>query len=233
MKEEKSKKIPIPDDWYNLLEPIITSDYFADLSKFIRDRRNKVNVFPKSQDVFRAFNLTPLSEVRVVILGMDPYPNLYKGEPVACGLAFAPSNREYIPPSLKMIYKNIKERIYPNDFKPKEDLNLESWAKQGVFLINAALTVEEGKAGSHLYQWHQFTNRLLTSLSQNTNGIIFCFWGKDAQKFSQLVNHNNHYVLNSSHPVSAVYKGGEWDCDHFEQINKILHQNNKEKIEWI
>ena len=113
--EEKTdrKLIPIPDDWYNLLKPIITSDYFSNLSRIIKERRSKVKVFPKSKDVFRAFNLTPLSDVRVVILGMDPYPNLYEGEPVACGLAFAPSNREYVPPSLRMIYKNIKDRIYP------------------------------------------------------------------------------------------------------------------------
>ena len=232
-KNQQKKILSIPDNWYNLLKNLIESDYFLNLGNTIKEERKKVKVFPTRDKVFRAFNLTPLDKVRVVILGMDPYPNEYKGEPVACGLAFAPSNREYVPPSLRMIHKNIKDNLYPDEFKHATEMNLENWATQGVFLLNAALTVRQGKAGSHLYEWYQFTNNVITLLSQNTNGLIFCFWGKDAQKFKPLVDSTKHYILEAPHPVAGVYRGGDWDCDHFQQINNILTKNNNETIEWL
>ena len=228
-----NKLINIPDDWYRNLKPIIESDYFKQLAAFLRDRRAKISVFPEPQNVFRAFNMTPLSEVRVVIIGMDPYPTLYNNKPVACGLAFAPADRNFVPPSLRMIYKNLKNTVYKDDLNFPEDLNLEEWAKQGVFLLNAALTVEHNRAGSHLNHWIQFTETVIKTISETTTSVIFCFWGKDAQKFAPLVNKKFHYVLTASHPVSAVYKGGEWDCDHFLQIDEILIKNNGEKIKWL
>lgn len=162
-----------------------------------------------------------------------PYPNLYNGQPVACGLAFAPSNRDYTPPSLRMIYNNLKETVYKDDMNFPEDLNIENWAKQGVFLLNAALTVEHSKAGSHLEAWRPFTEHVIRTISESSCGVIFCFWGKDAQKFSHLVNKKAHHVLIAPHPVSAVYKGGKWECDHFERINDILYGANGDKIDWL
>lgn len=162
-----------------------------------------------------------------------PYPNLYHGNPVASGLAFAPSDREYMPPSLRMIYKNLKETVYKDDMAFPEDLNLESWAKQGVFLLNAALTVEHGEAGSHLKYWMPFTKYVIQKLSESTTGVVFCFWGKDAQQFAPLVNQKFHHVLTAPHPVSAVYKGGNWECDHFQRINDILLNANGDKIDWL
>jgi uracil-DNA glycosylase len=164
-----------------------------------------------------------------------PYPNLYKGKPVASGLAFAPSNRDYVPPSLRMIYKNLMDTLYKKDpyLYYQENLDLVQWAKQGIFLINAALTVEEGKAGSHLPHWNEFTEQVIKTISETTSGVIFCFWGKDAQKFAPLVNSKFHYILKAPHPVSAVYKGGKWECNHFEQIDEILTKNNGETIKWM
>jgi uracil-DNA glycosylase len=162
-----------------------------------------------------------------------PYPNLYDGKPVASGLAFAPTDKRYVPPSLRMIYANLKNTVYKDDLNFPEDLDLEKWAQQGVFLINAALTVEHGKAGSHLQHWIHFTEYVLKAISEHTTGVIFCFWGKDAQRFAPMVNKKFHHVMLASHPVSAVYKGGTWECDHFTEINEILHRNNGEKIEWL
>lgn len=227
------KLINIPDNWYRHLQPIIESDYFKSLGGFIQQRRKVTDVFPESSNVFRAFNETPLDQVRVVVLGMDPYPNLYNGKPVACGLAFAPADKKYVPPSLRMIYTNLKETVYKDDLNFPEDLDITNWAKQGVFLINAALTVEHGRAGSHLTQWQKFTEEVIKVISENCTGVIFCFWGKDAQKFSGLVNPQFHYILTAPHPVSAVYKGGKWECDHFTKINEILTGNNGDKIEWL
>jgi len=230
---DQSKWVDIPDSWYTHLKPIIETDYFKKLSTVIKKDREVGNVFPSKENVFRAFNLTPLNKVRVVILGMDPYPNLFKGEPVACGLAFAPSNKLYVPPSLRMIHACLKNTLYDGQFKPVTEMDLLSWANQGVFLLNAALTVKEGKAGSHLHEWNQFTNYVIKTISEKTSGTIFCFWGKDAQNFAGLVNERYHYVLKAPHPVSAVYKGGDWECNHFEFINETLKKNNNQTIEWL
>lgn len=228
------KVINIPDNWYNKLKDYIESDKFRKIALTVRDRRQKTQVFPKSDEVFKAFQLTPFNNIRVVIIGMDPYPTEYKGEPVACGLAFAPRYSEFVPPSLKQIYYRLKQTLYSEELNFLEtDMDLHKWAEQGVFLLNAALTVEKGKAGSHLLLWKDFTETVIKTISENSSGVIFCFWGKDAQQFAPLVNSNAHHKLLASHPVSAVYKGGNWDCDHFEEINRILQHNNGEKIKWL
>jgi uracil-DNA glycosylase len=112
-------------------------------------------------------------------------------------------------------------------------MNIESWAKQGILMLNAALTIEEGKSGSHLEPWKQFTEAVFKTLNESTTGLIFCFWGKDALKFAPLINDDVHHVLVASHPVSAVYKGGVWECDHFKRINQILMASNPDDIDWL
>ena len=228
------KRINIPDNWYRHLQPVIESDYFTKLSQYLKTRRSESTVYPYSEETFEAFKLTPFDKVRVVIIGMDPYPNEYKEEPVACGLAFAPRYAACMPPSLKQIYFCIKERIYANDLNfPDTDMNLYEWAEKGVFLLNAALTVEKNKAGSHLSYWKPFTEAVIKAISDNSSGVIFCFWGKDAQQFAPLVNGNAHHKLLASQPVSASYKGKTWECDHFEEINKILLYTNGDTIQWL
>lgn len=228
------KRINISDNWYRHLQPVIESEYFTKLSQYLKTRRTTSTVYPKPDEVFKAFQLTPFDKIRVVIIGMDPYPNEFKGEPVACGLAFAPRYPEYIPPSLKQIYHCLKERLYANDLNfPDTDMNLHKWAEQGVFLLNAALTVEKKNAGCHLSYWKPFTEAVIKAISDNSSGVIFCFWGKDAEQFAPLVNSNAHHKLIGSHPVSATYKGKTWECDHFEEINRILLHNNGDTIQWL
>ena len=227
------KLIDIPDDWYYHLKDTIESPYFRSLGGFIANERKNKTIFPYKNEVFKAFNLTPFQKVRVVILGMDPYPGRNAGEPIAHGLAFAPRNKTYITPSLRMMYNRIKADIYPDDLSFPNDMNIESWAKQGVLMLNAALTIQEGKSGSHLEPWKQFTEAVFKTLNESTTGLIFCFWGKDALKFAPLINDDVHHVLVASHPVSAVYKGGVWECDHFKRINQILMASNPDDIAWF
>lgn len=227
------KLIDIPDDWYHKLKPVIESEEFIKIGKFIGAERKSKVIYPPGPEVFRAFNLTPYKDLKIVILGMDPYPTEYKGEPVACGLAFAPRNKDFTPPSLRMIYNRIKEDLYQDELTFPTDLDLHKWTEQGILLLNAALTVEKGKAGTHLQHWEWFTRKVLETISNENTGVIFCFWGKDAQKFKDCVNPKMHHVLTSTHPVSAVYKGGDWECNHFTEINRLCLLQYGEKIKWI
>jgi uracil-DNA glycosylase len=227
-----NKLINIPDDWYVRLQPTIESSEFMELAKFIAEERKTKQIFPLREEIFRAFQLTPYMKTRVTILSMDPYFTEYKGEPVACGLSFAPRNRDFVPPSLRIIYQKIKETCYPDDLAFPIDLNIENWAKQGVLMLNSALTVEKGNAGSHLKQWDFFTKAVLEALNE-LPGHIFVLWGKDAQKYKKYLNPESQYILECSHPASATYTGGRWECDHFTEINRILQLYNGETIDWL
>jgi len=181
-----NKLIDIPDDWYQHLKETIESPYFKSLGAFVARERKTKSIFPYKDEVFKAFNLTPFHKVRVVILGMDPYPGKSGGEPIAHGLAFSPRQKSYVTPSLRMIYNRIKADIYPDDLSFPTDMNIESWAKQGVLMLNAPL-----------------------------------------------INGDLHHVLTAPHPASAVYKGEEWECNHFKRINEILMANNPDDIDWL
>ena len=137
-----------------------------------------------------------------------------------------------MPPSLRMIYSAIKETCYPDDLTFPVDLNIEKWAEQGVLMLNTALTVEKGKAGSHLQQWDFFTKAVIKELS-DVPGQIFILWGAKAQAYKQYINVDAHYVLECSHPASAIYTGTNWECDHFVEVNNILELVNGETIEWL
>lgn len=226
------KLINISDTWYKRLQPTIESQEFLKLGQFIAEERKSVTVYPKKEEVFIAFNETPFEEVRVVLLGMDPYPNEYKGEPVACGLAFAPRDHEYLPPSLRIIYNTLKETLYSERLTFDSDLNMQEWAKQGVLLLNTALTVRKGKPGSHIPNWDFFTKAVINTLNETT-GLIFLLWGNDAKKFRPLINETNHYILECAHPASSIYKKGPWECNHFTRVNEVLKINHNEEIKWL
>jgi hypothetical protein len=130
------------------------------------------------------------------------------------------------------IYQKIKETCYPDDLAFPIDLNIENWTKQGVLMLNSALTVEKGNAGSHLKQWDFFTKAVLEALNE-LPGHIFVLWGKDAQKYKKYLNPESQYILECSHPASATYTGGVWECDHFNEINRILQLYNGETIDWL
>lgn len=226
------KRIDISNDWYLKLRHYIESEEFTKLAGYIKNRKKETSVYPESKNIFRAFKLTPYSNVKVVIMGMDPYPNLYRETPVACGLSFAPSMTEYVPPSLRKMYERIKEDFYQEEMTFDVDLDIPNWAKQGVLMLNAALTVEHGKPGSHMKLWANWTSEVIKALNEYSSGVIFCLWGKDAQAFeSQIGEH--HIVLKAEHPVAASYQGRKWKCDHFKEINNHLYKTNEDKIEWI
>ena len=229
---ELNKRINIPDDWYRRLKSYIESDHFSKVANHIKTKREEIEVFPPSKEIFRAFQLTPLSNVRVVVIGLDPYPTLYKNKPVACGLSFAPRDREYVPPSLRKIYDRVKEDFYDSELTFAVDLDIAYWAKQGILMLNAALTVEQGKPGSHMKVWELWTKEVIKTLNEYTTDIIFCLWGKDAQAFkTQIADH--HIILESEHPVAANYQGRPWNCNHFIEVNKHLEKANLNTINWI
>lgn len=198
----------------------------------IANERKTHSVFPKKEETFKAFHLTPFDDIRVVIVGMDPYPNRYKGEPVAHGLAFSPRNNEYLPPSLKQIYNQILNSFYTKEETDYRQLELSEWAKQGVFLLNTALTVREGEAGSHLNEWQWFTTGVIKKINELSTGVIFCLWGKEAQKLETYIESHN-IILKAPHPVSASYSGKSWQCNHFEYISKHLKDLNGTEFQWL
>lgn len=226
------KRINIPDDWYLKLKHYIESEEFTKIANYVSERRKHIDVFPHSNEIFRAFKLTSYKDLRVVIIGMDPYPTIYDAKPVACGLSFAPRDRNYVPPSLRKIYERIRDDFYKEEMTFPVDLDIEYWAKQGVLMLNAALTVEHGKPGSHMKIWANWTEEVIKTINEYNSGVIFCLWGKDAQAFKTKIG-SHHIVLESEHPVAANYNGREWKCNHFKEINTHLFGVNGDSIEWI
>ncbi len=183
-----------------------------------------LTILPEKHEVFRAFRLLEPEDVRVVILGMDPYPTVRE----STGYAFSnPEGTVRMSKSLQKIHETIEDTFHDGlllDFDP----TLSHWAKQGVLSLNSALTVEAGKSGSHTHIWQGFTEMLIDSLSKNLEGIHFCFWGKQAQRYAYLVDPFKHNVYSCYHPAYAVRQREKWECDHFEKINKAL----KPPIKW-
>jgi uracil-DNA glycosylase len=216
----------LPKEWANLITE--QENELLKIGTYIAERRTQCNVFPKSEEVFRAFWECPLDKVRVIMLSMDPYPNLYKGEPVACGLSFAPRNPSYVPPSLRIISRCIQEDL------GEGELDWQNLPKEGVLLLNAALTVEEKSPGSHLKLWENFTLGVIKALQQYNTGLIFVLLGKDAQKFKPAINSSFNYVLERPHPVSEVYSGTKWQHNNlWSEINNITKGLNGETVQWL
>jgi len=222
----------IEETWHKVLEETIKGENFKNIMSFIESERQTKEVYPPKENIFKAFELTPFNKVVAVILGMDPYPNRHKGQIVANGLAFSTDVPNYTPPSLKQIYKAIKNSLYQDEDTSIENMNLNSWAKQGVFLLNTALTIEAGKSGSHIKLWEEFTQQVIKTIDERNTNVFFCLWGKDAQKFQHLISDKN-YLLTSPHPISASYKGQEWECNHFKVINDYLKRYNGFEVQWL
>ena len=219
-------------DWYPLLLPILQTKTFKRITETIRTRKAEGHtILPDTSKTFRALKMCQLKDVRVVILGQDPY---HDGS--ATGLAFAnPKNTRRISPSLKNIITAIE-----TDYGSKHsvnvkglldvDITLESWASQGVLLLNTALTVEKGKAGSHTELWKDFTRMFVEMLSRNKSNLVFVLWGKKAQEYEMYIR-NNHTILKAAHPAAESYSGGRagfFSCGHFNSINQIVSP----RIEW-
>lgn len=216
----------IGNNWDLALKNEFESDYFRQIMEFVDDEYAKKTVYPPYDDIFNAFKLTDIEDVKVVILGQDPYHE----EGQAHGLAFSTPEGRPIPRSLKNIFKEINEEY---DYPIPDSGCLESWAEQGVFLLNTVLTVEAGNANSHSKcGWQTFTDRVIEILNQQNQPIVFLLWGKQAEKKKELITNPNHLVLVTSHPSPFSARRGFLGSNHFKQANEFLKKNNVEEINW-
>ena len=216
----------IGNDWDSILNEEIEKKYFKDIMEFIESEYASKTVYPPKNEIFNAFKFTSLSEVKVVILGQDPYHE--KGQ--AHGLAFSTPEGRPIPRSLKNIFKEIEEEY---DYPIPDSGCLEKWAKQGVFLLNTVLTVREGEANSHSNcGWQTFTDNVIKILNDQNQPIVFLLWGKQAEKKKELLKNPNHLVLVTSHPSPFSARRGFFGCNHFMLANEYLRKNDIEEIDW-
>jgi uracil-DNA glycosylase len=217
-------EVQLEQSWKKILRDEFEKPYFQNLVSFIKEEYQKYTVYPLGSKIFNAFDQCPIEDVRIVIIGQDPY----HGEGQANGLCFSVSDGIAIPPSLRNIFKEIEEDL--SIPKPKSG-NLEKWAKQGVFLLNATLTVRANQPGSHQKKgWEQFTDAVIQSLSDSKENIVFMLWGKYAQDKGKVIDKNKHLVLEAPHP-SPLAKGFN-GCRHFSQANNFLKEKGFQEIHW-
>ena len=216
----------IGNDWDLILTEEFEKDYFKKIMEFVDVEYASKTVYPPYEDIFNAFKLTPFSDVKVVILGQDPYHE--KGQ--AHGLAFSTPDGRPIPRSLKNIFKEISSEY---DCPIPQSGCLEKWAGQGVFLLNTVLTVEEGNANSHSdCGWQTFTDKVIESLNEHTMPVVFLLWGKQAEKKKELITNPNHLVLVTSHPSPFSARRGFFGSNHFKMANEFLKENKMDEINW-
>lgn len=216
----------IEESWKNALLSEFNSSYFAQLKEFLLSERKLHTIYPPASTIFEALNKTPLHKVKVVILGQDPY----HGPGQAHGLSFSVPQGLPLPPSLKNIFKEISDDI--GLAMPKNG-NLESWAAQGVLLLNATLTVRAHQAGSHQKQgWERFTNAAIKAVSDNNKGVIFLLWGSYAQAKAELIDQSKHHILKAPHPSPLSAYRGFFGCRHFSKTNTLLINQGLEPINW-
>ncbi len=221
------REVDIEESWKEVMKDYFSLENFSKLSDFIRTEYTNKKVYPKPKDIFRAFWLTPFDKVKVVILGQDPY----HGPGQAEGLSFSVESGIRLPPSLQNIYKEIE-----NDLGIKKDFNnghLESWAKQGVFLLNAILTVVANSPASHQGRgWEEFTDNVIKTISDKRENVVFMLWGNFARSKKSLIDENKHLILEAPHPSPFSANSGFFGCKHFSKCNNYLEKRGKEKIEW-
>lgn len=219
-------EVKIETSWKAVLEDEFGKPYFKELSEFVRNEYLSQTIYPPPQFVFNAFELTPFNEVKVVILGQDPYIN--QGE--AHGLCFSVPEGVRMPPSLKNVYQEIHEDV--GGANPQHG-NLESWAKQGVLLLNATLTVRAKQSGSHQNKgWEEFTDAAIRHLSEDREGLVFMLWGNYAKQKGAQIDPFKHLILEAAHP-SPLAGGKFFGCKHFSQANTYLEKQGKEPIRWL
>lgn len=211
--------------WTEVLEPIKNSDYFKNLWVKVKQEYASTKCFPPKNQIFRAIELTPFEEVKVVIIGQDPYHNDFQ----ANGLCFSVSDQVSAPPSLKNIFKELE-----NDLGIKKTSNeLDSWAKQGVLLLNATLTVRAHQPNAHKdLGWEKFTDFIIKNISDKKRDVVFVLWGAFAQKKENLIDSSKHLVLKSPHPSPFSVHRGFFGSRPFSRINQFLEEKGKSKIEW-
>jgi uracil-DNA glycosylase len=216
----------IEKSWKEILMPEFRADYFSSLKAFLQEEKMKFTVFPPGKQIFAVFDHTPFEAVRVVIIGQDPY----HGNGQAHGLCFSVPAGITKPPSLINIFKEIQDDLgYPIPLGG----NLEKWAKQGVLLLNATLTVRANTAGSHQNKgWEQFTDAVIRKLSAEKTGLIFLLWGNYAIAKKEMIDPIRHHILTAAHPSPFSAMRGFFGCKHFSMCNEILRGQGKPEIDW-
>lgn len=216
----------IQNDWLTPLSPEFKKPYYAGLYKKIREEYSKQQIFPPADEIFTAFELTPLSEVKVVIIGQDPY----HGEGQAHGLCFSVKPDIETPPSLVNIYKELNTDL--GCYIPNNGY-LTKWAKQGVLLLNTVLTVRAHQANSHRgIGWEEFTDAAIRILNEQDRPIVYLLWGKPAQAKKSMLNNPKHLILEAPHPSPLSAYRGFFGCQHFSKTNEFLKENGLEPIDW-
>ena len=218
--------VKIEQSWKQALQSEFDKPYFAELVRFLHNEKSSGQViFPPGNRIFRAFELTPLDRVKVVILGQDPY----HGYGQAMGLSFSVPDGVPAPPSLKNIFKEIEDDL---GIRMSGRPNLEAWARQGVLLLNAVLTVRASQPASHSgIGWQLFTDAVIRAISDHCEGVVFMLWGRFARSKRELIDTNRHYVLEAAHP-SPLAGGAFFGCRHFSQANALLSAQGKAPIDW-
>ncbi len=222
---ETKKPIQLENSWLTILKEEFDKDYFIQLRQFLTEEKSSYRIFPPGNLIFSAFNRTPFADVKVVILGQDPY----HGPGQANGLCFSVSPGIKPPPSLVNIFKELKSDL---GIEIPAGGNLEPWADQGVLLLNATLTVRENTAGSHQQKgWETFTNTVIQKISALKQGVVFLLWGNYAKAKESLIDVSKHHILQAPHP-SPLARGGFFGCRHFSQTNEILQRQGLSPIDW-
>lgn len=218
---------PLPHSWQKWLGDEFEAPYMQSLRDFLaREKAERKIIYPHSSHWFRAFELTPFDQVKVVILGQDPY----HGPGQAHGLCFSVRAGVAMPPSLVNIYKELALDL---GVRPVGHGNLEHWARQGVLLLNTSLTVEQGNAGSHRGKgWETFTDRAIATISAHAKPSVFLLWGSHARQKKQLIESRRHLILESPHPSPLSAHRGFFGNQHFSRTNAFLVQNGREPVEW-
>lgn len=221
-------EVKIEPSWKEKLQDEFAKSYFTELAAFVKNEFQSGKVYPAPKNIFRAFDLCPFDKVKVIILGQDPY----HGERQANGLAFAVGEEVAVPPSLRNIFKEIEHDLG----KPlvHTDGDLSRWAKQGVLLLNATLTVRAGNAGSHQGQgWELFTDAVIRALSEEREHLVFMLWGNYARAKGAHIDREKHLVLECPHPSPFSADAGFFGCKHFSKANDYLAEHGMEPIDWL
>lgn len=218
--------VNIGNDWDEYLKGEFDKEYYRNLREFLKKEYFSKKIYPPMHDIFNALKYTPLKDVRVVIIGQDPY----HGPNQAHGLCFSVKKGVEIPPSLKNIYKEMQEDL--GVIQPPHG-ELTSWAKSGVLMLNAVLTVQAGKANSHKNRgWEIFTDRVISLVNQYAQPCVFLLWGANAKAKQNLITNKKHLVLTCAHPSPLSAYNGFFGCKHFSRTNEFLVKNNREPINW-
>lgn len=216
----------IGNEWDSILEEQFNKPYFEKLITFIEEEYEKYTIYPKKEKIYNALKLVEPNDVKVVILGQDPYINPGQAQ----GLSFSVQDGITIPPSLRNIYKELESDL---GITPSSSGSLIRWAEQGVLLLNTVLTVRSGQSNSHQGKgWETFTNSIIQYLGQQKENIVFILWGKDAQSKIKFIDGNKNLILTAAHPSPLSAYKGFFGCKHFSKTNEYLQEHNIEPINW-